>query len=239
MKKKVIIISSIACIGVLAGLKINNFLIGQKILGSDTSIKSDFLKILPIKMNIKDTKVHRGITASLAGIKFIIPKIDTFRTFRLRERYCAFHFLDSAQLKVQKDSSDVDFLDILNSPSDANYNIIRSYLKDNNISSNFDLLLFSYFKSPDDISFFNLSRENTIIQYSFLKFKDLTEAGNTKNGLYYFTLAHIKGFQYGRPGSSVPTVLRIYTNDNEGYLFVFTKFNQEQIDQVITSINDN
>ncbi len=239
MSRKIIILSLIAVLALFFGIKLNNFIIGQKILGDYTSINSAYLKIKPVKRDIRHGIAVASLYSSLAGIKFNIPKTDTFKTFKLREVYRAFYFADSSKLKVFKDSINMDFIQILSSIKHSNNNIIGNYIRGNKVTSNFDLLLLTYNKTPTNISFFNLSKENTIIQYTFLKLKDLCARSGEEKAFYYFNLKNIKGFQYGSPKPRWITQVDIYTNKGEKYLLVFTGFKQEQIDYIIASINDS
>lgn len=237
-RKTIVIVTVLVVIALFFGKKLSNFLIGQKILGDYISINSEYLKIKPVKRKILQTNTGANLSSSLAQIKFNIPKTDTNNTFKLREVYRSFYFKDKSKLKIFRDSIKIDYVKILSSMNSSNENIIGDYLKENNISSNFDLLLFSYNKTPADISFFNLSERNTIIQYTFLKLKELVAGSGEENAFYYFILKNIKGFQFGSPRTERLISVRISVGDVD-YLLNFEGFRQDQIDDVIASIDSN
>jgi len=235
MNKKIIFICSIAVLTLFFGIKLNNFLIGQKILGTSTTAEN--LKIKPIRRYIKPANNRYCLCFTMAGMKFDIPKTDTVRTFKYKDVFRSFLFRDSSGLKIYKDSIKIDFSKILTSMEPTYNNVIGNYIKNHKIVSSFDLLLLTYNKTPDDISFFNLSKENTIIQYTFLKLKDLSEVTGSEKGIYYFILNNIKAFQYGSPETRKITFVSVFINKGDEYLLNFTGFKQEQIDYVINSID--
>jgi hypothetical protein len=239
MKARSIIVGIIVIVAVFFGIKLNNYFTGKKILGKFTSIDAEYLKIKPKKRDIGFKVVDHFINCSFSPIKFKIPKTDTVKTFKIREICRSFKFKDGSSLKIIRDTLRFSILKNLRSKKGSNDNIIKRYLEEEKINSEFDLLLFTYNKTPADISFFNLSKENTIIQYTFLKLKELSARSGAEDGFYYFNLTNLKGFQFGGTKAHETADIQIFTNKGEEYTLLFRGFNQEQIDYLIGSVDSS
>jgi len=229
-------LSLITIFALFFGIKLNNYITGKEILGDYTPVTSVVLTIKPVKSNIRPISAEPQLTSSLAGIRFNIPKTDTINTFKLRDVYRSFYFRDKSKLKVFKDSVKTDYLKILTSLNKTGDDVIGDHLRQNKITTNFDLLLLAFKKTPADISFFNLSKRNTIIQYTFLKLKDLCSMSGVEDGLHYFTLKNVKGFEFGNPAVSRSVILHIFVNETDEYTLVMTGLSQRKIDYIIQSI---
>jgi hypothetical protein len=237
MNKKLLITIILSVVAIFFVIKINNYSVGKKIL-EYTEIDSKYLKIVPLERGITSNSNFKGsFLSSLSELKFSIPRIDTFKIFRLRDVYVDFMFNDSASLKVIKDSINLHISEILSSIKSSDNNTIKAYITDKHLSSKYDLLLHAYNKSPDDISFFNLTRSNTILQYTFLKLKDLCLVNGADKALYYFKLKNIKGFQFGAPNLCKRTIVQIFTNNDQEYTLLSVGLKQEEIDYILVSID--
>ena len=238
MKKRVFIFCLIALPAIFLTIKVNHYLLGRRILG-ETDGGSAYLKIVPINRNPKSGHINSFFPVSLAQIKFNLPRTDTIKTSQKKNTYKSFKFSDSSIFEILKDTKKLDAIHILTSTKYPDYNIIDNYLKDNKISSNFDLLLAAYRTTPDDLSFFNISGKKAMIYYTLLKLKSISLANGWENGFCYFKLRNLKGFQYGKPSATKRTFVELYTNDADEYILFIEGFKQEQIDYVILSIDES
>jgi hypothetical protein len=93
MKKRLLFICLIVVSALFFGIKLNNLIIGYKIFGENTSLNSSILKIKPSKRDIKRVDCAPYLTFLLSGIRFKIPKLDTFKSFKLRQRYSALYLV--------------------------------------------------------------------------------------------------------------------------------------------------
>jgi len=239
MKKRLVIIFFIAIPVILLAIKLNNYFWGAKILG-DTDINLSYLKIVPKRRYIdKNLAFPHSMLYTLGNIQFKVPRNDTLLTYKVRNSYQSFKFQNNAHLLVFKDSIPFNLSRQLALIKSTDYSLIKNFADQNKLTSNFDLLLYTYKKVPDDVSFFNLSTKNTIIQYTFLKLKNNFLGIGCDTGFYFFNLNHVRGFQFGKPGYTKKTIISLYTKNDESYTIYSYGLKQTELDYIINSIDDS
>lgn len=237
--KKRIIIFCFAIAAIFFAIKLKNNFLSNDIMG-DTDMHQSYLKLVPQEREITQNQAfHPALSYTVGDVKFDVPRNDTVMTYKVRNIYRSFKFKNNAHLLVFKDSIPFNLSRQLALIKSTDYSLIKNFADQNKLTSNFDLLLYTYRKVPDDVSFFNLSTKNTIIQYSFLKLKNNSLGVGCDTGFYFFNLNHVRGFQFGKPGYTKKTIISLYTKNDESYTIYSYGLKQDELDFVVNSIEDH
>jgi hypothetical protein len=107
------------------------------------------------------------------------------------------------------------------------------------IKSDFKLLKRAYEATPDDISWFSLSKKKFTANMGLLLIKSY-ELPNNYGHLLKFETKSIQGFQYGPPGHKAGVILRIFNAsgkaDNSYDIVLQGYFTQAEIDIILSTL---
>lgn len=238
MKKTAIICLAII-IATLATLKVRNYIVGSEIMaGRDSHSRELFL--VPRKIDVgRSISVNSPLSYSVGDINFSLPRKDTAITFKAENVYISFKFQNDAHLLLVKDPIQFNFFKLLSQIKSADYADVKAFAAQNKSMSNFDLLLRCFNTTPNDISFFDFSRRKAILEYAFLKMKEIRMGRGAENGFYFFKLKHINGFQFGNAGPGDKTFVNIFTDKGKSYTLFCSSLAQQELDYILCSVDES